>query len=509
MGTIQPGTAPAGGYAPVVDPALRTDVATRADRIEALLDSDGVTQWADRSEVMDAARAIFAGTDARGADAVVDELGRRGALDTFAAEVMDGSWVGGGLSVTQRQELFKQMARQLDGDTLARVSDAFASTEAISGGHRPVAELGRMVGIHASQAAKLDYLAAQAPKTTDKPSFDRMPGLNDEVFHSDAEALAAAHVVGSLRDSPAGAEAAFRTLDASPGAIEAVVTASAQYETTFASGPMGAVAASARADTRLYSDVMAAAAAIPSDASYPTSRTSAAGIKAEVLAAGMATHAMIGPSLGAERGAVLGGAERLISSDADGVTGHMANNQDYQNGTVLARYAKAQIEAGNEAVLGRQFVASQLGDGHTARGAVDARFGAPTAVAGPNGGAVFPYAVTGGYFMGAMHAASLAVHADQTARAETATTFAEAGIDAAATFAPDRGAALSSLVASGAKAAVGAALECLLVTEDPIADRAFYYAGIPRDADGNQAASSLAVGDYHRRFDEVSRFANP
>ena len=509
MTNIQ-GTAPAGGYAPITAPAVRDDVAQRADRVEALINSDGVFSYATASEVRQAADVIFGG-DARTADGVIDELARRGTLDDFAAEVMDGNVVGGGLSVTDRQRLMANFARNLDGDSLAKVSDAFAATHARSGGHQSVAELGQAIGTHATPGAKLDYLTAQAPKTTDKPSHTDAGFGSATTRWSDAEALAAAHVVGSLKTNPAAAETAFRTLADTPGATDAVIEASTQLVSlSFVAGPGGATQ-SHLSDPSVYTDVMASAAAIRSDAAYPTSRASAAALKADVVASGIRVRSDRDglPGLSSAQDVVLRGVQAVIDSDVDGVVGHMANNQDYQVGTVLARYAKGQIEAGREDVLGRQFVAAQLGDAHAERGAVDARFGRSVEVGGPNGGPVFPHAVTGGYFMGAMHAASLAVHADQTARAETATKFAEAGIDAAATFAPDRGAALSSLAANGAKMAVGHGLKKLIVTTDPIANRAFYYGGIPRDADGNQAVSSPAVSDYHRRFDEVSRFAKP
>lgn len=208
------------------DPAQSSQVTDTADAVSKLIDSSGVG-WADRNEVQDGASRI-AGLAPQVADSVVDELAGRGQLDRLAAEVMDKSWVGPGLTADQRADFMKAMAERLDGASLASLSEAFARTDPGTGGFEPVTELAHAVARHASPQARLEYVSQLAAQSTDRPhhhvggvlEFDGQRRLGD------AQARAIAEVVSSFESDPASAQAAFEALQGVPGAVDAVMTAS-------------------------------------------------------------------------------------------------------------------------------------------------------------------------------------------------------------------------------------------------------------------------------------------
>ncbi|MBZ8142629.1 hypothetical protein CLD22_22355 [Rubrivivax gelatinosus] len=218
----QPARGPSPPPSPVVDTALR--------QLDRLLDASGLG-WVSRDEVRQATQLIGA-LPAHDADAVVDRMAATGRLDRLAQEVMDRSWVGPGLTADQRADFFQAMAQDLDGDSLAALSQSLAGTEAASGGFEPVTELGTAVARHAPPQARLAYVQALAGRTTDKPQhavgglleFDGQRRLGD------AEARAIASVVASFGDDAASARAAFETLAREPGALDAVMLAATDTE---------------------------------------------------------------------------------------------------------------------------------------------------------------------------------------------------------------------------------------------------------------------------------------
>ncbi len=212
------------------EPSRSPEVQRTAGNVERLIESGGFG-WADRDEVQAAARSIGS-LDPQVADSVVDTLAGSGQLDRLAAEIMDSSWIGPGLTADQRADFMKSMAERLDGQSLARLSAAFARTDPDTGGFAPVTELAAAVARHASPAARVEYVRQLAAQTTDMPShhvggiaeFDGQRRLGD------AEARAIAEVITSFGDDPASARAAFEILNRTPGAMDAVMTAAMDTE---------------------------------------------------------------------------------------------------------------------------------------------------------------------------------------------------------------------------------------------------------------------------------------
>lgn len=219
------------GQQPARFEALRTpQIGDAADAVQRLLD-DGGLGWVSRSEARDAAGRLAA-LDPQAADSVVDELARRGQLDRLAAEVMDRAWVGPGLTADQRADFMRDMAGRLDGESLARLSEAFARTDPGTGGFEPVTELAAAVARHASPQARLAYLHELAAHATDRPhhAVGGALQLDGQRRLGDAEARAVAEVLRSFRSDPAMARAALEAVHAVPGALDAVMAAAMDTE---------------------------------------------------------------------------------------------------------------------------------------------------------------------------------------------------------------------------------------------------------------------------------------
>jgi hypothetical protein len=170
--------APAGGYKlDNLTPDQRKQVTETADAVEGIL-----TRWrVSADNVADAANKL-AGLQPEVADAVVDELNKRGRLDDLALEAVDqkGGFYDDGLSQTNLDTLLANFGKQLDGDSLKKLSDAFASTGGTQGDEL-VVKLGKAVAAHGSEGAKFDYIKALAPTPN--------PGQTISVGHAQATAI--------------------------------------------------------------------------------------------------------------------------------------------------------------------------------------------------------------------------------------------------------------------------------------------------------------------------------
>ncbi len=207
-------TAPAGGWTP--PPEAKAKIDTAVMNITKLLNSDGIFNYVSADDVAKAAN-ILAGLDAASADAVVDKLSEKGLLSTFAQEAVDSSMVGGGLSKSDRATLFANMAKQLDGQTLAAVEQAFSATSEGSAGFDRVSELSQAVATHATSAAKVDFVKQLATHSTNTSaqrtnSYGLGYNFTDERI-GDPEALAIATVIGSMQNAPSFARQALGALN--------------------------------------------------------------------------------------------------------------------------------------------------------------------------------------------------------------------------------------------------------------------------------------------------------
>ncbi|MEG3175331.1 hypothetical protein U1872_03755 [Sphingomonas sp. RB3P16] len=473
--------------------------------IRAKLDSSGVFNTVTHDEVNDIA-ARLKGLSATDTDAVIDELSRTGQLDTLAREGTDGSWFGnGGWSASERKDVFNDLAAKLDGTSLARVSNALASTDANGAdGHARVGEFASAIASHASAAAKVDYIRAEASRTTDSTGYSSA-GFGGSVSHdSDAEAAGVATVLGSLRG--AQAEAGFRALD--PAQTRAVMRAGVDATLNSTASSAGS-ANSLSWDTAGLRGVLGAASSIGN-----------ADLKARLFDAGVDTMRSVRDSNSVFGGLtvvgkdaalseITSGLTKLIDSDTSGVVRELAYNQETADGSDLAAYAKQLLNSGQTDTLGRQMARLQLGNGlnENAVGRLDV----VTTVPGSNGQERRENAGALGYFVGSTYSATASISKDVKAQQEMVTAVLKSAltvVDKAKVGGP---AALAvGTTASVAKEWVQFAVRAAIQDPGSSAATQLERAALPT----NPATAELGVGDdianaFNTTLSRVQRLANP
>lgn len=469
------------------------------------LDTSGWFNTVTHGEMNDVA-ARLKGLNAADADAVIDELARTGQLDRLAKEGVDGSWFGnGGWSASERRAVFADLSGKLDGSSLARLSNAFAATDPKGAdGHGYVTELGAAVASHASASVKVDYVAALASRTTDRPSYSNI-GLGVSISHdSDAEAAAIGTVIGSLRGGQA--EAAFRVLD--PQQTRAVLRAG--IDATLTSTAMGGTAANTLTwNTSGARGVLDAAATI-GDADLKA-RLFDAG--ADTLRSVRDTNSIFGglTVMGKDKALddLTGGLTRVLDSDVTGVTRELAYNQETADGSDMAAYAKQMLNSGQAAHLGEQMAKLQLGN-RLNENAV-ARLDIAVGVSGSNGQQRRENAGALGYFVGSVYSATASISKDVRQQQEMVTAVLKSAltvVDKAKVGGP---AALAvGTTASVAKEWVQFAVRAAIADPGSGAATRLERAALPV----NGRTGELGVGDnvsnaFNTTLSRVQRLANP
>jgi len=155
------GSQPAGGWKP--SQKQKDDAGRAADKIESFIDSEGVFSIADQSEVAEAG-SVLSRLDSVTADATIDALASRGLLDDFAAEIVDGSWLGPGLRADDRMALFANLAKQLDAKSLIALYDAFLDAGTAQAGKGYAQEIADAIKTHTSPAARLEFVELLATR---------------------------------------------------------------------------------------------------------------------------------------------------------------------------------------------------------------------------------------------------------------------------------------------------------------------------------------------------------
>lgn len=324
------------------------------DYIKGKLDSSGWFNTTTHAEMNDV-RSKLASLNATDADAVIDELQRQGQLDKLAGEAVDGDWFGnGGYSADERRDLFTDLAGKLDGQSLAAVSNAFAKTNDGAGGHSRVGELADAVASHASNATKVDYVAALAGKTTDRPNWSESHVFSTTSHTGDVEAAAVAKVLTSMKGS-SFVEEGFAKLNSDQ--LRAVMQSTIHEDMN---SSMGAPNVTWKADdfTKLMD---AAASGTDND------------LKARIFDAGADTLRHVRETSGfAGQPVILGkdetmktmadGLSKIIDSDTTGVMRELAYNRETMDGSDLATYSRALMESGQEKKLGEIMGKLQFGN---------------------------------------------------------------------------------------------------------------------------------------------------
>jgi hypothetical protein len=333
-------------------------------------------------------RSILSNLNAADTRAVIGRLGAD-ELRRIADEMNDDSWLGnGGLSQGERRDFFNEMARDLGGAELAQLSQAFdRTTGRQTARDRLLADdnitaLAAAVGQHGSNRTQLDFVKQLAGASTDQKSIDT---LHESRLH-DPQARAIAEVIGCM-DS-ATAQQALQSL--LPEQRQAVLK-SATNEVIRVAGGMGGGAGAVLTDTRPLEQLLKVASGIRDADTKARVFADAAGLMTDLASRGRPDAAEnVRRSLGP-----------LILSDTNGVLRELAANRETANGSALAAYAKASLNAKDFGSLGEIQAQISLGNGKNENPVQ--RFEAR--VTAPGGGQRFVNAETAGYYAGAVSAA--------------------------------------------------------------------------------------------------------
>jgi len=477
-------------------PANSTDpVQEAADKIEKLIDSDGITQWASTEEVTEAAN-ILARLDHQTADAVVDELAKRGILDDFAAEVVDGSWVGGGLSADNRATLFDNFAKQLDADSLVKVTDAFRQAGTPRDGEQYANELTQAINTHTQSSTRAEMVNILAERA------DGNNGTSTEALSQiSADREQAAHILSELTGR--SLDNAITTLDKN-GTLSDVLQASVQTEYHFT--PFGDLTHTTY-NTDRFDTIMEHVANL-----------SDAGTKKDAFAAGVeamqAIDAEANPAVEVIRDATLPSYNdeaanemalsltKVLDSDVEGVMDEITYSGDTFEGEAMTAYAKQMLEAGATDQLGETLLKLQLGNNLN---------GDPTQrlefiTQNQNGNNIRPHLDALGHFIGAVKGGAYQINKDQAQQAEYATAVIKGALTAL-----DKskiGGPAVGTIASIAKEGVGLALKEAITNDNLNVANTWLTASFPIDQNsGRITIGSDTTGILTEKIDYISERA--
>lgn len=390
------------------------------DYIKGKLDSSGMFNTVSHGEMNDI-RSKLQGLSATDADAVIDELQQQGQLDKLASEAVDGDWFGnGGYSADERRDLFTDLAKKLDGQSLAAVSDAFAKTDGGADGHHRVTELADAVATHASNYDKVQYVETMKGKVTDGGNWTENHVFSTTSHKSDAEAAAVGKVLTSLKGSVYAADA-FKALNSEQ--LRAVMQTSVDETMT---GGMGTPSVGWNAEG--FTGLMDAAATI----SDPDLKARIFDAGADTLRGVRETKGFAGqPIITGKDDAmktITEGLTKIIDSDTTGVIRELAYNSETMDGSDLATYSRALMESGQEKKLGDIMAKLQLGNGLNQNPA--ARLDEVTQVRVATGGSQERRENAGalGYFVGAAYAGAQSWSTDVKKQQEVMTSVLDSAL---------------------------------------------------------------------------------
>lgn len=390
------------------------------DYIKGKLDSSGWFNTTSHGEMNDV-KAKLQSLSATDADAVIDELQRDGQLDKFASEAVDGDWFGnGGYSADERRDLFTDLAKKLDGQSLAAVSEAFAKTDDGADGHSRVGELADAVATHATSYDKVQYVEAMKTRVTDNPDWTESHVFSTSSHKSDAEAAAVGKVLTSLKGSVYAADG-FKALNSEQ--LRAVMSASIDETMT---SSMGSPSVGWEAES--FTGLMDSAASI----SDPDLKARIFDAGADTLRGVRETNGFAGQPIitGKDEAmkTITDGLTKIIDSDTTGVIRELAYNSETIDGSDLGTYSRALMESGQEKKLGEIMAKLQLGNGLNENPA--ARLDQVTQVRVANGGSQERRENAGalGYFVGAAYAGAQSWSTDVKKQQEVMTSVLDSAL---------------------------------------------------------------------------------
>ncbi len=328
-------------------PAKASEADRAYARIKVLLnDSDGDVTHADLMEIGE----IFAGLPAGVAREVFDRLSAQ-ELSTWQRELHSGAWFGfGGLSLEERRGLMETLARKLSGEQLAKLAASVCDYE-------DKVALGEAVAQYGSNATKLAFIKAMAPRTVEGESsrLEAHIGVS-EMRRGDPDAIAVGAVLASL--SGRNFNVAFYALD--DAQVVSVMQAAAGER--FINVSIGQGAGSMHADhepSLLVAIVKAAAGAYSPDVKAKVFAAAAKPLK-EIKEAG--SFGIIALDKKADAMVVSDAMTELLLSDTERICSWLSEQVD-SYGKAYSVYAHVMIDQGRADVLGSVIGTIQRGAG--------------------------------------------------------------------------------------------------------------------------------------------------
>ncbi len=435
-------------------------------------------------------------------NAVVEQLTDED-LQRLAGEIMQTRPLIGGLGASERQELFADLARGLDGDQLGRLAEAFATTGGNSDGFTPIGELAQAVATFSGTDQKLAFLAELAPLTTDSTAFvDTGLGYTNTTY-ADSQASAVGTVLASMRGQ-AIAEGLSLLDDRQ---LQAVINSSVEAS-SFRSSMGRNTTATHTWDTAGFENIMEAVSSARPIAG--SSSVDAAEQKARVFeAAGNALAEIDGTST-IPGGLVVMGKDitmqavatemaDLLQSDTTGIMTELTYDARLDEGTAMTAFSKVMLNTGGEERLGEIMLQLQMGNDGS-QNPVD--YLEQQTVLGP-GRTINANAGALGYFVGSVYAGAEQISSDIAAQQELVTGMLQSVltvIDKSGV-----GGRLTAMSASLARVWVGDAVSAAI--NDPGASPAqrLEDAALPVNAANDRAVSDAANSAFDDSISKILR----
>jgi hypothetical protein len=397
-----------------------------AQKIHSLVHDDG-TFGTSRNEHMHEIQKLLGGFSGSDVNKIVGKLSAED-LKGWASDINSGGiWGRQGLSGDEKRGLMNEMAKELDGAQLGRLSGAFNN-------RGDVLALGNAVSQFSSADTKVAYVKALAPSAADRESKFESHFGSSTVLSGDKEAYAIGQVLTSLKGNGAAFNEAMGSLN--PTQLGGVVKALENERLTTYVGPYGGASISPSFDPAPLKALLEAGAASGSTDNKAKLFQAAAKALPDIRGSDSA----LSPNFGAKDQAatVAQGLTKLLDSDVRGITDRL--NTTESSGKSIATYVNEVLSEDKKAsngIIGRQLAQLQgAGSGMTAK----QYFGVTAHTA--DGKPYYRNAQTLGYYSGAVQAGINKMTSDAKTQAEIAGNIFSTVVAAGAT-------ALTKLPVSG------------------------------------------------------------
>lgn len=414
-----------------------------------------------------------------------------GELRAWASDINSGGILGAqGLNGAEKNELFAMFAGALDGQQLARVSQAFGS-------RNEVLALADAVALHAAPEVRADYVLEMATAGLDGNGDSRnYIGLSSHTAGS-AEALASARVLGTL----SGAQFDRAVNGLSDSQLGQVLDAAQQRSMTVTTGfGYGGGSVTTSSDPAPLVRIIEAAAS--SNDSHVQGRIFQGG--SDAINAIRNDHNMIfSPNVGrnAQIDSIAEAMTGLLQADTTGIVEELEAVID-PSGRALTTYLQEIVNRGDTTVIGEFIVKLQAGNDLS----VDPLQYVEAQAIGTSGAPYYQNAQTLGYFAGATIAAIRANTNDARGQADILNNIF--GVVSGAIGAVNLPAGVVAAVANGISTEIVNSVTNGVAERNRDIELAFFELSFPRGVDSPRPYSGPAEADYRSTMNTVLLF-NP